>query len=41
MNIKKKVRLVLRHNNKEIPIAKQIEALDKIKMPYHRRERVI
>jgi len=31
MNLKKKVRLVLRHNVKEIPIAKQIEALDKIK----------
>ena len=31
MNIKKKVRLVLQHNNKEIPIAKQMEALDKIK----------
>ena len=31
MNIKKKVRLVLQHNNKEIPLAKQMEALDKIK----------
>jgi Caspase domain len=31
MNIKKKVRLVLQQNNKEIPIAKQKEALSKIK----------
>jgi hypothetical protein len=31
MNIKKKVRLVLQRNNKEIPIAKQKEALNKIK----------
>lgn len=31
MNIRKKVRLVSQYNNKEIPIAKQIEALDKIK----------
>jgi hypothetical protein len=31
MNIKKKVRLVLQQNNKEIPIAKQKEGLNKIK----------
>ena len=31
MNIKKKLRLVLQQNNKEIPIAKQKEALNKIK----------
>ena len=31
MNIKKKVRLVIQHNNKQIPITKQKEALNKIK----------
>ena len=31
MNIKKKVRLVIQQNNKQIPITKQKEALNKIR----------